>query len=52
MSDETFIPSSDRPVSINLDSPLSELRVRDLAVLLERLGRPQKIHPKFEGHSP
>lgn len=45
-SKEPFVPKSDRPeVKINLDTPLSELRVRELsAVLGFMVGK----HPNFE----
>jgi hypothetical protein len=50
---ETFIPGQDRPGGYDLDTPVGSLRVRDLASILDRLSpRPQKIHPKLEGHSP
>lgn len=50
---DTYIPEQDRPKGYDLDTPVGSLRVRDLASILDRLSaRPQKIHPKLEGHSP
>jgi hypothetical protein len=50
---EPYIPDQDRPKGYDLDTPVGSLRVRDLASILDRLSpRPQKIHPKLEGHSP
>jgi hypothetical protein len=50
---EAYIPKEDRPTGYDLDTPVTSLRVRDLAVILDRLSlRPQKIHPKLEGQSP
>jgi hypothetical protein len=49
---QTYIDESDRPVvDVSPDTPVSELRVRDLvAVLRPRQGK--TVHPKFEGQSP
>jgi hypothetical protein len=54
MSDEksAFIPKDDRPDGYDLDTPVSSLRVRDLATILDRLNVGGKLHPKLEGHSP
>jgi len=54
MADENgpFISKDDRPDGYDLDTPVSSLRVRDLATILDRLNVGQKIHPKLEGHSP
>ena len=52
-SKEPFVPKEDRPeVKITLDTPLSELRVRELSSILGRMIGGGK-HPNFEvGSSP
>lgn len=48
---QPYIGAEDRPeIEPDPDTPLTQLRVRDLAQILSR--RSPKIHPKFEGHSP
>ena len=48
---QPYIGAEDRPeIELDPDTPLTQLRVRDLAQILSR--RSPKIHPKFEGHSP
>lgn len=48
---QPYIGAEDRPeIELDPDTPLTQLRVRDLAQILSR--RSTKIHPKFEGHSP
>ena len=50
---EPYVSSEDRPtLRVDLDTPLNELRVRDLRALLGAGLSYKTPHPKFEGHSP
>jgi hypothetical protein len=50
---EPYVSSGDRPtLTVDLDTPLTELRVRDLRALLGAGVGNKTPHPKFEGHSP
>jgi hypothetical protein len=48
---QAYVGEEDRPeIAADLDTPVAQLRVRDLMHILARRGF--KPHPKFEGHSP